>query len=396
MTGPSSLGTVSHSPLLLAQATRARNAWIEIDIEAIEANVAALRAFIGPGVELIAVVKANAYGAGAEGFAPVLEAAGVDRFAVVWPAEALALRRYGVTKPVIVLGHAFPEDADAAVAADVTLTCHSLELGRALSNAAVAQGRTATVHVKVDSGLHRFGLDVDAAVALAEALRELPAVRVEGLTTHMANADESDDSFAEHQHAVFAEAAWRLPWVMYRHTANSATALRRQELRYDGVRAGLALHGVLPENTAGPRVTPVLSLKARLARVAEVPRGEGVSYGLTWRAEQDSRVGLVPVGYADGWRRSMGNVGRVLVRGESCPMAGRVCMDQFLADVTALPSAAEGDEVVLLGEQGNARITATEVAGLTGTIPWEVFASLQARLPRLYHRAGVVERVIEG
>jgi len=380
--------------MTLGEATASQNAWIEVDVGAIEANVAALRAVIGGGVELIAVVKANAYGAGVEAFAPALEGAGADRFAVVWPAEALALRRFGITKPILVLGHAFPADAESAVAADVTLICHSLELGEALSGAAVSQGRTANVHVKVDSGLHRFGLELDNAVELAEALRELPGLRVEGLTTHMANADEQDDSFADHQHAVFAEAARRLPWIPYRHTANSATALRRKELRYDGVRIGLALHGVLPDNTPGPALTPVLSLKARLARVTPVHPGEGVSYGLTWRAERESRVGLVPVGYADGWRRGLGNTGRVLVRGQSCAMAGRVCMDQFLADVTEVAGAAEGDEVVLLGQQGPGRITAEEVASLTDTIPWDVFASLQTRLPRFYHRGGVVERVV--
>src|SRR6185312_8752494 len=141
----------------------------------------------------------------------------------------------------------------------------------------------------------------------------------------------------------FEEAARRLPWIPYRHTANSATALRRQELRYHGVRIGLALHGIVPANSPDPGLRPVLSLKARLARVADVAPGEGVSYGLTWRAERQSRVGLVPVGYADGWRRSLGNTGEVVVRGRRCPMVGRVCMDQFLVDVTDVPGASEGD-----------------------------------------------------
>ena len=182
----------------------------------------------------------------------------------------------------------------------------------------------------MDTGLHRFGVTLEEAVALAEALRELPHLAVEGLTTHMANADEADDSFAESQHELFAEAVARLPWIPYRHTANSATALRRNAFRYNGVRTGLALHGVLPPNSPGPALSPVLSLRARLARVSNVAPGEGVSYGLTWRAERPSRVGLVPVGYADGWRRGLGNVGEVLLGGERCPMVGRVCMDQFL------------------------------------------------------------------
>ncbi len=382
------------SQVTLAAATCSRNAWLELDLDALAHNVAALKATIGGNVELIAVVKANAYGAGVEGIAPALEAAGVTRFAVVWPAEALALRGLGITAPVLVLGHAFPADADPAVRHDITLICHSLELGRALSEAAVRQQKVARVHVKVDTGLHRFGTTLVEAVPLAEALRALPGVEVEGLTTHMANADEADDTFAESQHAVFAEAARLLPWIPYRHTANSATALRRQELRYEGVRVGLALHGLLPANTAGPELRPVLSLKARLARVADVTPGEGVSYGLTWRAQRPSKVGLVPVGYADGWQRSLGNAGYVLVGGQDCPMVGRVCMDQFLVDVTDVPGATEGDEAVLIGTQGAQRITADDIAMRANTISWDILSSLQARLPRIYHRAGVVERVV--
>ncbi|MEO9256720.1 MAG: alanine racemase [Tepidiformaceae bacterium] len=383
-------------PASLAEATSARNAWLELELDALDTNVRVLRERIGPKVELVAVVKANAYGAGAAGLAPALELAGVDRFAVVWPAEARALREYGVTRPILVLGHSFPADAEMAVGHDITLICHSLELGRAIAAAARDLGKTAKVHVKVDTGLHRFGLRLDEAVALAEALRALPGLEVEGLTTHMANGDEADDSFDDEQHALFAEAARRLPWIPYRHTANSATALRREELRYEGVRVGLALHGVLPANTPETAVRPVLALKARLARVSAVPPGEGVSYGLTWRAERPSRVGLVPVGYADGWRRSLGNTGRVLIHGQSCPMVGRVCMDQFLVDVTDVPDAVEGDEAVLIGSQGTERIGADEVAETTGTISWDVMASLQARLPRIYHRSGRVERIVEG
>ncbi len=381
---------IVHEPL--AAATENQNAWIEIDLAAATHNVRALKAVLGP-VELIAVVKANAYGAGASTLAPALEAAGVDRFAVVWPHEGYMLRQAGVTRPILVLGHAFPADATPAVRGGLTLTCNSLELGEAVSEAAGRAGVTANLHVKVDTGLHRFGLHLDEAVALAEALRALPNVQVEGLTTHMANADEADDSFAEEQHRVFLQAAERLPWIPYRHTANSATALRRQELRYNGVRVGLALHGVLPENTTGPELRPVLSLRARLARVTHIAAGEGVSYGLTWRASRPSTVALVPVGYADGWRRDLGNKGELLVRGQRVPMVGRVCMDQFLVDVTDVPGVSEGDVATLIGTDGGREVSASEVASAAGTIAWDVLASLQARLPRIYHRDGAVEAI---
>ena len=381
---------IAHEPL--SEAVLNQNAWIEVDLDAAAANVRALQAHLNR-VELIAVVKANAYGAGAAVLAPALERAGVDRFAVVWPHEGYMLRQAGVTLPILVLGHAFPADATPAVRSGLTLTCHSIDLGEALSRAASNAGIVAKVHVKVDTGLHRFGLHLDEAVALAEKLRLLPNLEVEGLTTHMANADEADDSFAERQHEVFKIAVARLPWIPYRHTANSATALRRSELRYSGVRVGLALHGVLPANTAGPPLEPILSLRARVARVSDVPAGEGVSYGLTWQAPRDSRVALIPVGYADGWRRGLGNRGHILIRGARCPMVGRVCMDQFLVDVTDVPGVVEGDVATLIGRDGSQSMTATEVAGTAGTIPWDVLASLQARLPRLYHRKGAVEAI---
>ncbi len=387
---------MAHPPVTrnaLAEVTAALNAWLEVDLDALAANVRTLKSLLGP-VELIAVVKANAYGAGASVVAPALEAAGVDRFAVVWPHEGYLLRQAGVTRPILVLGHAFPADATQAVRARLTLTCHSVQLAEALSAAAVAAGTTADVHIKIDTGLHRFGVTLDEGIALAEHCRGLPGLRVEGLMTHMANADEADDSFSEEQHRRFEQAARALPWIPYRHTANTATALRREAFRYSGVRVGLALHGELPANTPGPGLRQVLALRARLARVADVAPGEGVSYGLTWRAARPTRAGLIPVGYADGWRRSLSNAGEVLLAGRRCPVIGRVCMDQFLADVTGVPGAREGDVATLLGADGPDRLTATEVARLAGTIAWDLLAGLSGRLPRIYHRSGSVVTIV--
>jgi alanine racemase len=386
---------VAHPPATrnaLSEVTTALNAWLEIDLEALAANARTLKQLLGP-VELIAVVKANAYGAGANVVAPALEAAGVDRFAVVWPHEGYLLRQAGVTRDIIVLGHAFPADATMAVRARLTLTCHSRALAEALSRAATEAGTTARVHIKVDTGLRRFGVELDEAVALAHACRELPGLEVEGLATHMANADEADDSFSEEQHRRFAAVARALPWIPYRHTANTATALRREALRHSGVRLGIALHGELPPNTPGPALLPVLALRARLARVVKVAPGEGVSYGLTWRASRPTRAGLVPVGYADGWRRSLSNAGEVLVGGRRCPMIGRVCMDQFLTDVTDVPAAVESTVATLIGADGPERITATEAAQLAGTIAWDLLAGLSPRLPRIYHRGGYVTTI---
>ncbi len=346
-----------------------------------------------PNTELVGVVKANAYGHGAIAVAREAERLGVDRFAVAWLAEALELRVAGVRRPIIVMEHVFVADAETAVLHNITCTIHSRELADALSVAATRHNATARVHVKVDTGLHRFGLPGEAAIELAEYARLLPGVEVEGLWTHMANADDADDSFSAEQLQRFEAVRQRLEWVPFTHAANSATTLRRPELHFGGVRAGISLYGLCPPNAPDPGLRPLMSVKAQLARVQTLEAGEGVSYGLTWRAPTRSVVGLVPVGYGDGWRRSLGNLGHVLVNGHRCPMIGRVCMDQFLVDLTHLPGAgeiAEGAEVVLLGTQGDQSITAGEVASEIGTISWEVVAALLPRIPRVFHRDGQV------
>ncbi len=374
----------------LAAATAARNAWIEVDLDALDHNARALRAALG-GTQIMAVVKANAYGHGAALVAPALEAAGVDRFAVATVAEGVALRGAGVTRPVLVLGHAFPENAPAAVASRLALTVTDDRLADALALAArAAGGEPAPVHVKVDSGMHRFGLPPREAAALAARVRERAGLRLEAIWTHMANADEADDAFSAAQAAVFAGALALAGPAPLIHAANTATALRRPELRHDAARIGLGLYGALPANTPDPGLRPALALKARLARVLDLAPGEGVSYGLTWRAARPSRAALVPVGYADGWKRALGNRGHALVGGRRVPIVGRVCMDQFLVDVTDVPDAAAGDEAVLIGAQGGEAIAVREVAEAADTISWDVFASLGARLPRLAHRRGIV------
>lgn len=374
----------------LAAATAARNAWIEVDLDALDHNARALRAALGD-TQIIGVVKANAYGHGAALVAPALEAAGVERFAVATVAEGMALRAAGVTRPVLVLGHAFPADAPAAVANNLALTVTDERLADALADAALAAGgEPAPVHVKVDSGMHRFGLPPREAAGMAARVRDRAGLRLEAIWTHMANADEADDSFSAEQAAVFTEALALAGPAPLRHAANTATALRRPELRYEAARIGLGLYGALPANTRDPGLRPALALKARLARVLDLAPGEGVSYGLTWRAERPSRAALVPVGYADGWKRALGNRGHVLVGGRRAPIVGRVCMDQFLIDVTEFPDAAAGDEAVLIGAQGGESIAAGEVAAAADTISWDVLASLGARLPRLAHRCGIV------
>ena len=391
----SSFTASSPCPPSLEKATANLNAWVEVDLAAQRQNVQVLKAEFGEGVALIAVVKANAYGAGIDGVARSLEHDGADRFAVVWLDEALQLRELGVKRPILVLGGTPPARAEEAVAAGLTLTCDSEALGVALSQAAGFRGRRAVVHLHHDSGLNRDGLTARELVPLAKTLRELPNLTVEGLSTHMANADEANDSFSATQLAEFHALSRELSWIPFRHTANSATGLRRRAAKYNGVRVGLALHGVLPDNTAQAGLEPVLSLRARVLRVHDVSPGEGVSYGLTWRARDAARVALIPVGYADGWHRSLGNRGAVLLNGRRCPIVGRVCMDQFVVDVTAAGAVVPGDVATMIGAQEGAALDAREVAAQAGTIAWDILASIQPRLARLFHRNGNVEAVTE-
>lgn len=367
------------------------NAWIEVDFDALRENLRSVRESMLPATpQVIGIVKANAYGHGAVAVAGELEKLGVDRLGVVWASEARVLREAGIRAPTLVLGHSFPEDAPSAVRDGLTLTVHSMEVAEALSREAMRLARGAKAHIKVDTGLHRFGLNAEDAIALAEAMREMPGVEVEALWTHMANADEEDDSFSEQQLERFTAVAERLAWIPVRHAGNSSTALRRPELRLSAVRMGLSLYGIAPSGFGpDPGLRPVLSLKARLARVMELGPGEGVSYGLTWKAAAKARVGLVPVGYGDGWKRQLAGMGEVLVGGRRCGMVGRVMMDHFVVDITSV-DAQEGSEVVLLGAQGSEQVRADEVGARAGTIAWDVLASLQARLPRLYLREGKV------
>ena len=377
----------------LADATRALNAWIEIDLEALADNARVLRETAAPAT-VIAVVKANAYGHGLPIVGPALEAAGVERFGVIFMPEAIDLRAAGVTRPIIVLGHAFPEDADAAVAQDIALTVDTAALAEALSAAALRAGKAPVpVHLKVDSGMHRFGLTPNEVAALAARVRDLEGVALEAIWTHLAMADHEDDSFTARQAGVVADAVALAGGVPMRHIANTATTIRRPEYRYEGVRTGIGLYGALPAHTPNPGLRPALSLKARLARVFAVAPGEGVSYGLTWRAERPSRLALIPLGYADGYSRALSNRGQALVRGRRCPVVGRVCMDHLLVDATDVPGAAAGDEAVLIGEQAGETISAADVAAASGTINYEALAGLNRRLNRLGHRRGVVEAV---
>ena len=368
-----------------------RPCWAEIDLDALAANVRLLAARAAPA-RLYAVVKANAYGHGAVACGRAALAAGAHGLAVICVDEAEELRLAGVTAPILVVGHTPPSDAARVVALDLMPTVGAPDLVDALSAAAAPRGATVPIHLELETGLNRHGLLPEPCVALAERARTRPGLEVRGLFTHFAAAEEGDQRFTRRQYDVLKRVSERLPFVPERHCSASASVFMDHEMALEAVRAGLALYGYRPAPWCGTdaELQPVLALRARVARVQAVERGATVGYGRTWAAARAARIALVMCGYADGYRRGLGNRAHVVLRGRRCPVVGRVAMDMCMVDVTAVPDAAPGDVATLIGRDGAEEVTADELAALDDTISWEILAGLSARVPRLYLRAGQV------
>lgn len=375
----------------LEAAQQSRPAWVEVDLAALRANFAEIKRVAGD-VPVAAVVKANAYGHGALPVAQELLAAGAARLAVATLAEALELRAAGINAPIMLLGLiASDEEARLAVKYSVITPVCSHQMAACLSAAAVEQGRQALVQLVADTGMGRIGFArTDADVVEAARIAALPGVVICGMFSHFATADEADKTYAHTQAANFADFAERLAAagvsLPCKTLANSAGLMELATAHYDMVRAGIILYGYYPSADVDKSIlalTPVLSLKARLTWVKDVPAGTAISYGRTHITAAPAKIATIPVGYADGWNRLQSNNGCVLVAGRRCPIVGRVCMDQFMVDVTGT-NAKVGDEAVLIGRQGDELITADEVAARYGTISYEVTSALLPRLPRKY------------
>lgn len=375
-------------------------AWAEVDLDAIAYNARLLKDCAGSGCELTVAVKANAYGHGAIPVSRAALAGGASRLAVSRTEEGIELRRAGFDAPILLLGYTLPGESDAIVHWNLTPTVNSKSQGRALSDAATAQGKALPIHVKVDTGMSRYGLLPDEALEFVRFLGELPGLVLEGLYTHFAVADLSDKVFTRYQFATFRDVVERLEASGFsfplKHVSNSAATIDLPEMALDMVRCGIALYGLRPSAEVGPAVAlrPALTLKSRVARVRTLPAGASISYGRTYVTEEPTRVALIPAGYGDGYHRILSNQGAVLIRGKRAPTLGRVCMDQFVVNVSDIPGVRLHDEVVLIGRQGEGHIPAEEVARWAETINYEVTTSLMPRLTRIYLRRGrIVERV---
>jgi alanine racemase len=366
-----------------------RPTWVEIDLKAIGQNVRQIVNLVGPGVQVMAVLKADGYGHGAIKVAHTLLNNGASWLGVACAGEAIALRQAGIDSPILILGYTPPWQAREVVLHNVVATVFSGEVAAALSRAALDLGRQASVHVKVDTGMGRLGLLPSEALPFMRELQALPALQVDGIFTHMAAADESDLSYTHWQleqfDAVLDELRAEGLLPAHIHAANSACLLRLPASHYNMVRPGIALYGLNPSAQVAcpPGFAPALEFKCQVAQVKELPAGSFVSYGRTFCTDRPSRIAVIPVGYADGFRRAPTHWGTVLVRGQRAPIVGRVCMDQTMIDVTDIPGVRQGDEVVLIGAQGDDRITVDEVAESLGTINYEVVSQILARVPRI-------------
>jgi alanine racemase len=371
-----------------------RPLWAEIDLDALAHNVRLLLARAAPA-RLYAVVKANAYGHGAVAVGRAALDAGAAGLAVVCVDEGEELRRAGIAAPILVIGNTPASDAARVVALDLRPAVGAMDLVEALSAAAAPRGALVDLHLELETGLNRHGLAPDALVALAERARALPGIRVEGLFTHFAAAEEGDQRFTRRQFEVLRETSRRVPWIPERHCSASASVLLDHEMALEAVRGGLSLYGYRPAPWCGTdaELRQVLALRSRVARVSDVEPGGTVGYGRTWAAGRRSRVALVMCGYADGYRRGLGNRAHVLIRGRRAPVVGRVAMDMCMVDVTAVPGVVAGDVVTLIGRDGDEQVDADELAALADTISWEILAGITARVPRLYLRGGEIQAI---
>ncbi len=360
--------------------------WVEVDLETLKNNLKIIQEI--SKTPLMAVVKANGYG---HGFMPITlaaEDAGVSWFGVARPRMAVKMRENGIQSKILVLGYIAPERIEEMICLDISLTIWTRNHLTLVARAAEKCQRTAKVHLLVDSGMGRLGCLPPEAHDLARAITEQEGVELEGLFSHLARADEADPTTTHKQEEVFQgvikelKDANLLPAII--HMANSAGTLAHPSTRFQLTRPGIIIYGLAPspEVPLPQGIKPILSWKSVLAAIKDLPPGHGVSYGHAYVTKTQERIGVVPVGYADGYRRVAGS--SVLINGVKVPIIGRVCMDQFMVKLENVPNAQVGDEVVLIGSQGNEEISADDLARTWDTINYEVTCSIGARVPRVY------------
>lgn len=371
--------------------------YAKIDLDAFRHNLKAIRTLLPQNTKIIAVIKTDAYGHGAEPIAKAAEPFDfVYGFAVATAEEALLLRRQGITKPILILGYVFPEHYQMLAEYEIRPAVFTLETAVQLSQAAQKAGKDISVHMKIDTGMSRIGMQVteENAKIIAQTA-SLPHIVIEGIFTHFARADEADKTDALNQLAQFQKMTAMTEAlgvaIPYHHCANSAAIIDLPQADMDLVRAGIILYGLWPSGEVHKErldLKPVLELKSHVAYVKKLEAGRSISYGGTYTLKEERIIATIPVGYGDGYPRSLSNKGYVLIHGKKAPVTGRVCMDQFMADVTDIADVKAGDTVTLAGKDGNQILTLEELGELSGRFNYEFACGLGKRIPRIYYENG--------
>lgn len=369
-----------------------RPAWLEISPKNLQYNCETVKKIVGEGVKVCAVVKANGYGHGAIEVSKACLAAGADYLAVAMLSEAIELREAGFICPILILGWTPAEGYEQAIANEIRLAIFDAHEAKQLSEKAIAMGKKALVHLKLDTGMSRIGFQADEAGLLAaETIMNQTGIEVEGIFSHFSKADEADKTFARNQLATFKRFNEQLQQrtgvrIPIHHMAASSGIIDLPEGHLDMVRPGIMLYGFQPSNEMYhiADIKPALVWKARLGRVETLPAGRLIGYNGTFELKEDTLVGTLPVGYADGYNRLLSNFGYVICQGKKLPIIGRVCMDQFMVDASQLPNLKVGDEVILLGEEQGVSITVDEMSAMLKTIQHEVVCGIALRVPKFY------------
>ncbi|MBR1507139.1 MAG: alanine racemase [Eubacterium sp.] len=373
---------------------RYRRVEADIDLSAIRKNIEAVQAVNDSSKRTLLVIKADAYGHGSVMLAREFDDL-ADYYGVACIDEAMELRNAGIVKPILILGYTDEYYFKEAIENDVTLAVYDVEKCRILSDTAVSMGRKARVHIKADSGMSRIGFQCDAeGVAAATEVLGMEGLNIEGVFTHFAKADEFDKTAALDQYEKFVFFTNALEEAgahfEYKHIDNSAGAMELHSKGFDMMRLGIVIYGLYPSEEVSKDIvlTPAMSLKSRVVHVKELEAGRGISYGWTYVTDKTTKVATVSAGYADGYPRALSNIGRVIVDGHFAPILGRVCMDQFMIDVTDIPDIKVGDEVILFGTDGDKTISVEEIAEPAASFNYEAVCNVARRVPRVYFRNG--------
>ncbi|KXS40108.1 MULTISPECIES: alanine racemase [unclassified Candidatus Frackibacter] len=379
-----------------------RPAWLEIDLDAIAQNAREIKNYIGSEVELMAVVKANAYGHGAVEVAKTALNNGADRLAVALLKEGKELRLAGIKVPILILSPIYSSQIQELVEYNLTPTIFTLEMAKAISKYGSQIEEEIDIHIKVDTGMGRIGVLTNDAFKLIKEVNKLPYINIEGVFSHLAIADELEGQEYTHQQInrfsdLIKEIKKEGIEVPIRHLANSAATFEYPKSRFDMVRTGISLYGLppSPEITTELNLQSALEWKAKLAYVKELPPEYSISYGCTYTTTDFTKVGTIPLGYSDGYPRLLSNQGDVLIKGRRRKILGRVCMDQLMIEVTGISDLDLESEVVLIGKSGSDEITVTELASKIGTINYEVVSQISSRVTRIYLKDGEIIKVKE-